>query len=135
MGYAYAGRHHERAAYRWGVDVAIYLDSSCHRRGIGRALYSALFPMLIAQGYYTAYAGITLPNDGSEGLHRAMGFKPAGVYHGTGYKLGKWHDVIWLEKMLQPFSPTPGEPIAAATLRGTAVWIDALTQGESLIRK
>ena len=46
VGYAYASRHRERAAYRWGVDVAVYLDGACHRRGIGRALYSALLPML-----------------------------------------------------------------------------------------
>jgi phosphinothricin acetyltransferase len=134
VGYAYASRHRERAAYRWGVDVAVYLDGGCHRRGLGRALYSALFPMLVAQGLYTAYAGVTLPNVASVGLHKAMGFEPVGVYRGAGYKSGKWHDVIWLEKMLQPFSPTPGEPIPAAKLRGSAVWLDALRQGESLLR-
>jgi phosphinothricin acetyltransferase len=134
VGYAYASRHRERAAYRWGVDVAVYLDGGCHRRGIGRALYSALFPMLVGQGLYTAYAGVTLPNDASVGLHKAMGFEPVGVYRGAGYKSGKWHDVIWLEKMLQPFGPDPAEPIPAAKLRGTQVWMGALRQGESFIR-
>jgi phosphinothricin acetyltransferase len=134
IGYAYGGRHHERAAYRWAVNVAIYLDGECHRRGIGRALYSALFSMLTAQGYYTAYAGITLPNDASFGLHRAMGFEPVGVYHGAGYKLGRWHDVIWLEKALQPRRADPAEPIPTAQLRGSTAWTDALRFGESLLK-
>jgi len=133
-GYAYASRHRERAAYRWGVDVAIYLDSACHRRGIGKALYSALLPLLVEQGYYTAYAGITLPNEASFGLHRAMAFEPVGVYHGAGYKMGTWHDVVWLEKILQPQASEPREPIAAAELRGTAVWTAALRGGERLLR-
>ncbi len=134
VGYAYASRHHERAAYRWAVNVAIYLDGDCHRRGIGRALYSALFSMLTAQGYYTAYAGITLPNEASVGLHRAMGFEPIGVYHGAGYKLGAWHDVIWLEKLLQTRPPHPAEPIPAAQLRGSTAWTDALRLGKSFLR-
>jgi phosphinothricin acetyltransferase len=134
VGYAYASGHHERAAYRWAVNVGIYLDGGCHRRGIGRALYSALFQMLVAQGYYTAYAGITLPNEASDGLHRAMEFAPVGVYHRVGYKLGAWHDVVWLEKTLQPHRPEPAEPIAAAQLRGSPGWIAALRLGESLLR-
>src|SRR5687768_4775135 len=94
-GYAYAGRHNERAAYRWSVNVAIYLSARHHRRGIGRALYSALFSLLVEQGFYTAFAGITLPNEASVGLHRAMGFENVGIYHAAGYKRGAWHDVIW----------------------------------------
>jgi phosphinothricin acetyltransferase len=134
VGYAYASRHRERAAYRWGIDVAVYLDGTSHRRGIGRALYSALLQMLVAQGYYTAYAGITLPNEASVGLHRAMGFEPVGVYHGVGYKMGAWHDVVWLEKILQPQVVEPAEPVSAAELRGSAAWAAALRLGEALLR-
>jgi len=134
-GYAYASRHRERAAYRWGVDVAIYLSDRHHRRGLGRALYATLLSMLVEQGYYTAYGGITLPNEASVGLHRAMGFEPVGVYHGVGYKLGAWHDVIWLEKILQPFRLEPPEPIPATQLRGTPAWATALAHGESMLKK
>src|SRR4029079_12539777 len=132
-GYAYAGQHRDRAAYRWGVDVAIYLDREFHRRGIGRALYSALFRMLLVQGYFTAYAGITMPNAASFGLHRAMGFEPVGVYHNVGYKFGAWHDVVWLEKSLQPPVAMPAEPTSAAQLRGSGKWADALMLGELLL--
>jgi L-amino acid N-acyltransferase YncA len=80
QGYAYASRHHERAAYRWSVDVAVYISAAHHRRGVGRALYETLFSLLRLQGFYVAHAGITLPNAGSVGLHEAVGFEPIGVY-------------------------------------------------------
>src|SRR5215212_5849279 len=98
IGYAYASPHHERAAYRWSVDVATYIDSRAHRCGIGRALYTALFDILVLQGFRKACAGITLPNPGSEGLHRSFGFTLVGVYHSVGYKFGAWHDVAWFER-------------------------------------
>src|SRR6266550_2683541 len=35
IGYAYASRHHERAAYQWSVDVTVYIHAAHHRRGVG----------------------------------------------------------------------------------------------------
>ncbi len=74
----------------------------------------ALFPLLVWQGYVNAYAGITLPNPASVGLHEAVGFRPVGVYHNVGYKMGAWHDVGWWELTLQPHPPAPGEPTSPA---------------------
>ena len=78
LGYAYAGEHRSRAAYRWDVDVAVYLAAAAHRRGIGRRLYQVLFDMLRLQGYINAYAGISLPNAASVGLHESLGFLAVG---------------------------------------------------------
>src|SRR6185312_2180285 len=72
-GYAYACAHRSRAAYRWCVEVSVYIAPEARRRGVGRNLYTALFAVLRAQGYANAYAGITLPNPASLGLHAAMG--------------------------------------------------------------
>jgi len=115
-GYAYASRHRERAAYQWAVDVAVYVAASHRRRGVGRTLYSALFDLLVRQGYYKAYGGIALPNPGSVGLHVAMGFDPVGVYRRVGYKLGAWHDVAWYQKTLQPERAAPSAPIPITAL-------------------
>ena len=104
VGYAYASKHRERAAYKYSVDVSVYVDSEYHGQGVGRALYSKLFELLTEQGLFTAYAGITLPNDKSVGLHRAFGFRDVGVYHNVGYKLGKWLDVLWMEKPLRDYA-------------------------------
>ncbi len=81
LGYAYAAPHHERAAYRWSVDVSAYISARSHRRGLGTALYVSLFEILALQSFRNGYAGITLPNSASEGLHRRFGFTLVGVYH------------------------------------------------------
>jgi L-amino acid N-acyltransferase YncA len=107
VGYAYGSPHRERAAYRWAADVAVYIDADHHRSGIGRALYAALFEQLGAIGLWTLCAGITQPNDASNGLHRTMGFIPVGTYRRIGWKAGAWHDVQWWQLDLHPGEPGP----------------------------
>ena len=114
MGYAYASPHRDRPAYQWSVEVSAYIDDAAHRAGYGRTLYSALFDILSAQGFVNAYAGITLPNPASVAFHQAMGFEEIGVYKGIGYKLGRWHDVIWLHRPLAPKRPNMEPPRALA---------------------
>lgn len=104
IGFAYACRHRERAAYKYSVDISIYIDENYHRKGIGKQLYTKLFEQLKNQGFYTVFASITLPNENSIGLHKSFGFTEVGTYHNVGYKYGKWHDVIWLEKPLREYN-------------------------------
>jgi len=119
VGFAYASRHRERAAYRWAVDVAIYIDDSHQGRGAGRRLYEALLELLGRQGLRIACAGIALPNDASVGLHRALGFEYVGTYRAIGWKAGAWHDVGWWRKQLAPEGDgdgPPGEPLGPQRL-------------------
>jgi L-amino acid N-acyltransferase YncA len=113
LGYAYASRHNERAAYRWAADVAVYIGASHHRRGIGRALYGELFTRLHELGLWTLCAGITQPNEASNGLHRALGFLPVGTYRRIGWKAGAWHDVQWFQLDLRPDEPGPPRELGA----------------------
>lgn len=106
-GYSYASKHHDRAAYLYSVNLSIYILSEYQRKGIGRKLYSCLFDILIKQGFYTAIAGITLPNEKSVGIHKAMGFQEVGVYRKVGYKFGNWRDVIYLQKPLREYDSSP----------------------------
>jgi phosphinothricin acetyltransferase len=61
VGYAYASQHRAREAYRWSVDVTVYVDPSVHRKGVGRALYQQLLPVLEKQGFHAAYAASPYP--------------------------------------------------------------------------
>jgi phosphinothricin acetyltransferase len=110
-GYAYASPHRERAAYRWVVEVTVYVHPDFHRRGVARALYGELFARLRRQGYFKAYAGITIPNPPSQAFHEALGFRLVGIYRGVGYKMGAWRDVGWWELELQPPAASPAEPL------------------------
>jgi L-amino acid N-acyltransferase YncA len=99
-GYAYGSPHRPRPAYASSCDVAVYVDPAHSRRGIGRALYAALLPLLASKGFHAAFAGIALPNEPSIALHEAMGFTPVGVYREVGWKLGGWRDVGWWQRLL-----------------------------------
>ena len=110
-GYAYAHLYKERAAYRWNVEVTIYLSPAFHRRGIGRALMQRLLEMLRRQGVRMAYSCITLPNPASTGLHAAMGFAEAGVLTDAGWKNGQWRDVVWMQKRLNESTDAPREVV------------------------
>lgn len=106
-GYGYASPHRTRAGYQWSVETSIYVMHAYHRRGIARALYNALFELLMRQGYYNIYVGITSPNERSIKFHSAMGFVISGAYQNSMYKFGKWHDVIWMAKSLHTHDPEP----------------------------
>jgi L-amino acid N-acyltransferase YncA len=112
VGYAYAGRHRSRDAYRWAVDCSVYLAADERGAGTGRALYGRLLPELSGLGYVSAYAGIALPNPASVGLHTALGFTPVGTYRAVGFKAGRWHDVGWWQLPLQALPEHPEEPRA-----------------------
>jgi phosphinothricin acetyltransferase len=133
-GYAYAGRYRDRTAYQWSVEVSAYVRQDVRRAGVARALYASLFSILVLQGFRNAYAGVTLPNDASVGLHRAVGFTPIGVYRGVGHKIGSWHDVAWFERSLSPRDPNPVPPLTLPQLMDTPAFLDALAAGTPHLR-
>lgn len=105
-GFAYAGPHRMRNAYRLSVDVTVYVAEAARAKGVGKALYSVLFERLGGAGYHAAFAGIALPNPASEALHRSVGFEPVGTYKEVGFKFGTWHDVRWWQRLVVPV-PVP----------------------------
>ena len=116
-GFAYAGVHRDRPAYRWSTEVSVYLSEDDRGKGLGRALYEPLFALLEAQGYRMLLAGISVPNPASMRLHTRLGFEEIGVYRRIGWKAGAWRDVVWLARQLGPDSfesetpPSPGSPV------------------------
>ncbi len=134
-GYAYATPHRARAAYQWSVDTSVYVHSEFHRRGIGMRLYKSLFEILAAQGYFNAYAGVTLPNPGSVGLHESLGFQPIGTYRNVGYKLGRWHDVGWWQRRLRQSSEVPGRTLTLDELPNDPSWQGIFTSSQSSYRR
>jgi len=126
LGYAYASRHRERAAYQWDVEVSVYVEQSFQRQGIGTLLYTVLLKVLKDLGYYNAYAGITLPNERSVRLHERLGFRKVGVFTKVGYKLDGWHDVGWWELELHEKDTPKRRPFDITS------WIEAKNEKELL---
>jgi len=109
VGYAYASRHRERAAYRWSVDISVYVDPAHQGRGVGRSLYRELLPILRRQRFVNVYAGVGLPNPASVALHESIGMRLVGVYERVGFKQGRWVDVAWYSLRLSE-PPADGSP-------------------------
>jgi phosphinothricin acetyltransferase len=114
VGFAYACEHRSRPAYRWAVDVSVYVAEDNRGRGLGRKLYEELFGRLRAQRFRVACAGVTLPNEASVALHEGLGFVPVGIYRRIGWKAGAWRDVGWWQLRLGDSTDeaTPPEPLA-----------------------
>jgi phosphinothricin acetyltransferase len=120
IGFARSSPWKSRCAYAWSVETSVYLRPDACGRGLGRALYERLFPILRAQGYRTAIAGVALPNAASVRLHEAVGMKHAGTFDRVGYKLGQWWSVgYWQMDLADPASP-PGK-ILTVEQAGVAV--------------
>jgi len=114
--------------------ATIYVSKESQRTRLGRGLYTSLFRVLALQGYFKVFAGITLPNAASVGLHEAVGFKPVGIYRGVGYKLGSWHDVGWWQLTLQSESDDPAAPRSIQEIRNSQAVQEALVAGELLVK-
>ena len=115
VGYAYAHRHKERAAYGWNAELSVYLAPDFQGRGIGKRLYRALMELLARQNVRNVYGCVTMPNEKSAALHHSLGFTDAGIWHNSGFKFGAWRDVAWFEKAILAYSvpPEPFIPITA----------------------
>lgn len=120
LGYIYAGRAFERAAYAWCAEISCYLDESARGRGVGRLLYQTVEDILRRQGYRKVFAVVTSANAPSVAFHTALGYREAARFSEVGFKLGQWYDVLWLEKALctdaAPEPPVPWTEVFAEGL-------------------
>jgi phosphinothricin acetyltransferase len=100
IGYATSSPFRPKAAYATSVETSVYVHPDAVGRGIGRALYDALFAALAGEDVHRAYGGVALPNAASVALHHRLSFREVGVYREVGRKFDRWWDVAWFEKEL-----------------------------------
>jgi L-amino acid N-acyltransferase YncA len=100
-GYAYAATWRTRVAYRYCTEVTVYLDKDRFRRGLGTALYEALFPRLERSGMHVLLGCIALPNEASIALHENFGMKKVAHFEEVGFKFGRWIDVGYWQMNLR----------------------------------
>jgi L-amino acid N-acyltransferase YncA len=110
IGFAYGQPLKRLAAFQWSAETGIYVDVHHHRAGGGRELYTQLLRRLTERGYRQAFAGITQPNEASNGFHRSFGFQDAGFYRRVAWKHDSWHDVAWMQLDLLGSADQDGPP-------------------------
>jgi phosphinothricin acetyltransferase len=115
-GYAFASVFRSKPAYQWSPESTIYLAPEMHGMKIGKLLYTTLFDILRFQGFYNVFAGVAMPNKGSEKLHLSCGFTGIGEYKNIGYKTGDWHSTRWFQLCLQEYKNPPQKPLPFDTI-------------------
>ncbi|MDD4133822.1 MAG: GNAT family N-acetyltransferase [Eubacteriales bacterium] len=117
VGYCYASRFRGPAAYDWSAETTIYLDPAWHGHGIGRRLYDTMQSILTRQHVVMLYACISAEHSQSVGFHAHLGFRETARFHRAGFKMGKWLDIVWMEKRLSlpPINPNPFIPYKSLT--------------------
>lgn len=129
LGFSYAGPHRVRPSYAWSVETTIYAAAEAHRRGVGRALYTSLFAILVLQGFQNALAGVTVPNPPSRNFHLAMGYEPIGIYRRVALKRGQWLDLEWFGRSLGSHPPDAPPPRLLPEIVNTPDFSRALSAG------
>lgn len=119
-GFATSGVFRARPAYARSVETSVYCDPAATGRGLGSALYAELLQQLETEDVHRAYAGIALPNDASEALHRRFGFHVVGTYTEVGRKFDRWWDVRWYERAMPAMSAMSATPAMSTTPAGPA---------------
>lgn len=101
LGYATTSRWRPKAAYDTTVEASVYCAPAAVGRGVGSALYRALFEAIAGEDVHRIVAGISLPNPASIRLHERFGFQAVGVFHNVGRKFDRYWDVAWFERPLK----------------------------------
>jgi len=100
IGYAHASKWKGRCAYKFSVEVTVYLSHLATTKGWGSKLYAALFSELEKLSFHVAIGGISLPNPASIALHEKFGMEKVGHFAEVGFKFDHWVDVgYWLKKL------------------------------------
>lgn len=108
IGYAYLSPFRLRPAYRYCVELSVYIAPEARGRGVGRALMQALIERARAMGLRHLIGAIgDSANASSIALHKAAGFREAGVWRETGWKFERWIDVVLMQLDLTPDGRPP----------------------------
>ena len=100
VGYACGTRWKERSGYRYSVESTVYLSPDQAGKGVGTALYDALFTRLESWGAHAVMGGISLPNEASVALHEKLGMRKVAHFEAVGFKFGRWIDVGYWQRLL-----------------------------------
>ncbi len=100
VGYAHAAPWKTRSAYRFSVEITVYVAPDKVGHGIGSMLYRHLFTILQTLDVHAVIGGIALPNEASVALHEKLGLEKVAHFQQVGFKFNKWVDVGYWERIL-----------------------------------
>jgi len=102
LGWASLRPHKPTGGYRHTVELSVYLREDARGRGLGRRLLAELLERARAAGHHAVIGGVCTEQAASVRLHEAMGFVKVAHFREVGFKFGRWLDVAYYEKVLEP---------------------------------
>ena len=115
VGYSYATLYRARSAYRYTVEDSVYVDEGVLRKGVGRALLSAVIARCEAGRWRQMVAVIgDSGNAASIRLHASLGFRLVGTLRAVGFKMGRWADTVLMQRELGAGERTPPASVPLA---------------------
>lgn len=107
LGWSSLSRFHDRFGFRFTVEDSVYVAPEARGRGVGRLLLAPLLTHAATRGFHTIIAAIDTSNEPSLRLHRSFGFTEVGRFHEVGHKFGRWLDVAYLQRHINPSNTLP----------------------------
>jgi L-amino acid N-acyltransferase YncA len=100
VGFGSLSPYRDRPAYAPTVEDSVYVRRDRRATGVGQALLDELVRLAKAHGFHSIIARIVGGHKASIALHVACGFETIGVEREVGRKLGRWLDVVLMQRML-----------------------------------
>ena len=80
----------------------MHVRNDVRGRGIGRALVESLFSLALGLGKHVMIGGIDAANDASIRFHERVGFERVAHFREVGHKFGRWLDLVFMQRFLDP---------------------------------
>lgn len=107
VGFASYGPFRAWPAYKYSVELSVYVDEDSRGRGIGTELVKSILASARERDLHVVMAGITSDNIVSLRLHEKLGFVEVAHIPEVGFKFGRWIDL----KLLQIVLDGPRQPV------------------------
>lgn len=100
VGFGSLTPYRPRPAYSPTVEDSVYVHRDHRGLGVGTLLLGALVDLAGTHGFHSIIARIVGGHEASIALHARCGFDEVGVEREVGRKLGRWLDVVLMQRLV-----------------------------------
>jgi phosphinothricin acetyltransferase len=100
VGFGALTPYRPKPSYARTVEDSVYVKAGWRGKGVGGLLLDALVEHARERGHHSMIARIIADNEASRRLHERHGFVRVGCETQVAFKLGRWLDVLTLQRML-----------------------------------
>jgi phosphinothricin acetyltransferase len=100
VGWSALNPFHARVGYRFTTENSVYVAAPWRGKGVGKMLLAPLIDAAKVKGLHAIIAAIDADNAASIRLHARFGFEQVGHFKQTGFKFGRWLDLVYMELLV-----------------------------------